>query len=122
MLSILFFTVPYPGLLKFSQSAEDNKFVNREQTNLIQFNPYRRMVTGFVPAAHVLVHAGTFQLWQNFAGEQEMIYPHAGIALVSLSEIIPKSIDGFIRVKMPKSIGPALPYEIFKCITNFGKE
>src|SRR5690606_19131113 len=114
MLSILFFTVPYPGLLKFSQSTEDNKLVNREQTNLIQFNPYRRMVTGFIPASHVLVHAGTFQLWQNFAGEQDMIDAHAGIARVSFSEIIPGGIDGFIRAERPNALGAALACVIFK--------
>src|SRR5690606_37993768 len=45
------------------------------QALIPQFNPHRRMITGFFPATYMMVHSGCQQTRIEFGTQQKMIYP-----------------------------------------------
>src|SRR5574338_620819 len=87
-----------------------------------QLYPHRSMIAGFFPTPYVAVNAGAGKAAAQLRAEQEVINAQAGIPAVCITEIIPKCIDLFIRIKLAYGIRPSLIVELFKSSTNFRPE
>ena len=60
------------------------------------------------PTAHLAVHVRRDQTVNDRRAEQHMVDTKARVPRPCASEIVPKSIDAFARMKGPHRIGPAL--------------
>src|SRR3981189_2468164 len=74
----------------------------------VQPRPDRRVVAGVLLAADVAVDARIFQARGEHRTEQHMVEPQAGVALPSVTHVVPEGIDALVRVLFAECIRPAL--------------
>src|ERR1700736_4663784 len=73
-----------------------------------KFNPNRSMVARFLPAAHVPIDSGGPQASRNEGIEKEVIDAQTRIASVRVTEVVPESVDAFVRMKHANRVYPTL--------------
>ena len=59
-----------------------------------QLYPSRRMVAGFLPPAHLLVHARVYQPIGKRGAKKQMVDPKAGVPVEGVPKIVPEGLDG----------------------------
>ncbi len=75
---------------------------------ILQLDPGRRVVGGFLAAAILLVDTGIEQPVGRLRAQQQMVDAKAGVALPAAGGIVPKGVDGAFRVAGADRVGPAL--------------
>ena len=80
------------------------------------------MIARLLPAADFAIDTGADEARSDRRAEKHVIDAQPGVALIGISEVIPKGVDTLAWMQLTHRIGPSLSDEARESVPHFGPE